>query len=175
LASDIVEVVQTLFEIEQRHRLIRHEDSMFEFTHHKIREVIYSDLPGALRRIYHVKTADCLEQALTEKISDGYMADIAHHYVEGGAPEKAFEYLLRLGEEAVNINANIEAIAHLSKALEATQKDASLASKENLGKICGLRGRAWWGQGEINKAIVDFNLLLENATSLADESMIADG
>lgn len=174
LASDIVDVVQTLFEIEQRHRLIRHEDSMFEFTHHKIREVIYSDLPGELRRIYHVKTADCLEQALAEKISDGYMADIAHHYVEGGAPEKAFEYLLRLGEEAVNIFANVQAIDYLSKALEATQKDASLATEENLGRIYGLRGRAWMGQGEAVKASDDFSLFLQNAIALSDESMMAE-
>jgi tetratricopeptide (TPR) repeat protein len=174
LASDIVEVVQTLFEIEQRHRLIRHEDSMFEFTHHKIREVIYSDLPGALRRIYHVKTADCLEQALADKISDGYMADIAHHYVEGGIPEKAFVYLLRLGEEAVDIFANAQAIEYLSKALEATQKDTALATEENLGRIYGLRGRAWMGQGEAVKAFDDFSLFLQNAIALSDESMMAE-
>jgi tetratricopeptide (TPR) repeat protein len=174
IESDIIDVLQSLYEIEQRHRLIRHEDSTFEFTHQKIREVIYSDLPGELRRIYHVKTADCLEQVLAEKISDGYMADIAHHYVEGGAPEKAFEYLLRLGEEAVNIFANVQAIDYLSKALEATQKDATLGTKENLGRIYGLRGRAWMGQGEAVKASDDFNLFLQIATSLSDESMMAE-
>jgi len=174
LASDIVDIVQTLYEIEQRHRLIRHEDSMFEFTHHQIREVIYTDLPGELRRIYHVKTASCLEQALAEKISDSYLADIAHHYIEGGVPERAFEYLLRLGEEAVNIYANIEAIDYLNKALEATKKDISLASEENLRKIYSLRGRALYGQGEAIKAIDDFNLSLQYTATLADESMIAE-
>jgi tetratricopeptide (TPR) repeat protein len=174
IESDIIDVLQSLYEIEQRHRLIRHEDSTFEFTHHKIREVIYSNLPGELRRVYHVKTAGCLEQILAKKISDGYMADIAHHYVEGGAPEKAFEYLLRLGEEAVNIFANVQAIDYLSKALEATQKDTTLGTKENLGRIYGLRGRAWMGQGEAVKASDDFNLFLQIATSLSDESMMAE-
>jgi tetratricopeptide (TPR) repeat protein len=174
LESDIVDVIQSLADIEQRHKLIRHEDSTFEFTHHKIREVIYTNLPGELRRVYHLKAANCLEQVLLEKVSTEYIAEIALHYVEGGVPEKAFEYLLRLGEESVNINANIEAIDYLSKALSATEKDIGLASKENLGKIYGLRGRAWWGQVELNKAIDDFNQYLHNAISLTDESVIAD-
>jgi len=174
LASDIADVLQTLVEIEQRHRLIRSEDSTFEFTHHKIREVICENLPGELRRVYHLKTASCLEQVLAEKISDGYLADIALHYVEGGAPEKAFEYLLKLGEKAVNINANMQAIDYLDKALEATQKNANLATGENLVEIYKLRGRAWLSQGEIAKASNDFNLLLQNATSIGDESMIAE-
>ena len=174
LASDIADVLQTLAEIEQRHRLIRSEDSTFGFTHHKIREVIYVNLPGELRRVYHLKTASCLEQVLAEKISDGYMAGVALHYVEGGAPERTFEYLVKLGEKAVDIFANLQAIEYLNKALEATQKVASLATSENLVKIYMFRGRAWLGQGEVTRAIDDFNLLLQNATSIGDESMITE-
>jgi tetratricopeptide (TPR) repeat protein len=174
LASDIAYVLQTLAEIEQRHRLIRSEDSTFEFTHHKIREVICENLPGELRRVYHLKTASCLEQVLAKKTSDGYLAEIALHYVEGGAPEKAFEYLLKLGEKAVNIYANMQAIDYLDKALEATQKNASLATAENLVKIYKLRGRAWFSQQDMARASNDFNLLLQNATSTGDESMIAE-
>jgi tetratricopeptide (TPR) repeat protein len=111
---------------------------------------------------------------LAEKISDGYIADIALHYVEGGAPEKAFEYLIKLGEKAVNIYANAQAIEYLNKALDATQKTANLATSENLFKIYKLRGRAWLVQDEATKAINDFNLMLQNATSIGDESVIAE-
>jgi len=174
LALDIADVLQKLVEIEQRHRLVRSTDSAFEFTHQKIREVIYSSLLGELRRVYHLKTASCLEQVLAEKVSDGYMADIALHYVEGGAPEKAFEYLVKLGEKAVNIYANVQAVEYLSKALEATQKDVSLATRENLARICKLRGRAWLHQDEKAKARSDFGVMLQNATDINDESMIAE-
>jgi len=174
LALDIADVLQTLVEIQQRHRLIRSVDSIFEFTHHNIREVMYVNLPGELRRVYHLKTASCLEQVLAEKISDGYLTDIALHYVEGGAPEKAFEYLVKLGEKAVSIYANVQAIEFLSKALETTQKDVNLAKKENLAKIYKLRGIAWLLQDEKTKAISDFNLMLQNATNISDESIIAE-
>ncbi|MDH5634613.1 MAG: tetratricopeptide repeat protein, partial [Candidatus Bathyarchaeota archaeon] len=174
LTLDPAVVLAMLAEIEQRHRLIRSVDSAFEFAHHKIREVIYGDMPEELRRIYHVKIADCLEKALAEKISDSYMADMVLHSIEGGLPEKAFEYLIRLGEKAVEISANTEAMDYLNKALEATRTTASLASSGNLARIYKARGRAWIGQGEAAKAVDDFSLLLPYATSLGDESILTE-
>ena len=174
LALDLVDVLETLVEIERRHRLIRSTDSAFEFTHHKIREVIYENIPGELRRVYHVKIANCIEQALTEKISEGYSVEAALHFVAGGAPEKAFRYLVKLGEKAVNIYANMQAIEYLNKALEATQRTAHLATSENLYKIYQLRGKAWLAQDEGRKALKDFNLMLQNATNIGDELMIAE-
>jgi len=174
LSLDVAEVFEKLVAIEQRHRLIRATDSAFEFAHHKIREVIYENLHGDLRRIYHLKMASCLEQVLAEKVSDGYLADIAMHYVGGGAPERAFEYLVKLGEKAVNIYANVQAMDYLNKALEATQKSSSLATNENLAKIYKLRGIAWLRQAQREKARNDFNFMLQNAANISDESMIAE-
>jgi tetratricopeptide (TPR) repeat protein len=176
LALDIVEVFQTLFEVEHRHRLIRSEDSMFEFTHHSIREVMYGALPGGLRKVYHLRTAGCLEQVLAEKISDGYITEIAHHYVEGGAPEKAFDYLVELGEKAIGIYANDQALDYLNNALEAAQKNPSLASNVNLFKMYMLRGRARLRLDEppYLRARRDFDLMLQNATAIGDESIIAE-
>ena len=94
--------------------------------------------------------------------------------MEGGAPERAFEYLVKLGEKTVDVFANLQAIEYLNEALEVTKKVASLATSENLAKIYMLRGRAWHGQGEIIRAIDDFNLLLQNATGIGDESMITE-
>ncbi len=174
LGLDITEVFEKLVSIEQRHRLIRTTDSVFEFTHDKIREVMYESLHGDLRRVYHLKTASCLEQALAEKVSDGYLADIAHHYVEGGAAEKAFEHLFKLGENAVKTFANVEAMDYLNKALEATQKASNLATSENLAKIYRLRGIALLRQAQKEKARNDFNLMLQNSSKIRDEPMIAD-
>jgi predicted ATPase len=174
MSSDVADVLRTLVEIEQKHMLIRPEDSTFEFTHHRIREVIYESLPSELRKVYHLKTAGCLEEVLAKKSSDSWMADIAFHYVEGGAPEKAFEYLLSLGEKALSMFANLQAIEYLNEALEAARKVPSLATKENLARIYLLRGRAWFNQVEMAKASSDFDQLLQAATSLGDQSMVAE-
>ena len=174
LTVDLTDVLQMLVELEQKHRLIHSIDSEFEFTHHKIREVTYGSLPTELRRIYHLKIARCFEQALTKQITDGYMADMVLHSIEGGASEKAFEYLLKLGEKAASIHANAQAIDYLNKALETAQKTSSLATNENFAKIYKHRGTAWLNQDEKAKARSDFNLMLQNATNISDESMIAE-
>ncbi len=171
---DIADVLQMLAELEQKHRLISSTDSEFEFTHNKIREVIYGSLPPELKRIYHLKIAHCLEQALTEQITEGYMADMVLHSFEGGVPERAFEYLLRLGEKAVSIHANAQATDYLNKALETARRTSSLGTSENLAKIYKHRGRAWLSQDERTKARSDFNLMLQNATNIKDELMIAE-
>jgi len=174
LTIDMADVLQMLVELEQQHRLIHSIDSEFEFTHHKIREVIYGSLPTELKRIYHLKIANCVEQALTKQITDGYMADMVLHSVEGGVSEKAFEYLLKLGEKAASIHANTQAIDYLNKALEIAQKTSSLATSKNLVKIHKHRGIAWLNQDDRAKAGRDFNLMLQNATNIDDESIIAE-
>lgn len=174
LTADTASVLQILVELDNKHRLIRSIDSEFEFTHHKIREVIYGSLPTQLRRIYHLKIANCLEQALTKQITDGYMADMVLHSFEGGVPGKAFEYLLIFGEKAANIDANTQAIDYLNKALEIAQGTSRLATSENFAKIYKHRGIAWLNQDERTKARSDFNLMLQNATNIKDESMTAE-
>ena len=172
-ASNMADVLRTLGEIQQRHRLVRSEDSMFEFTHHKIREVICENMPNELRKLYHLRTANCLEQALAEKTSDGYLADIALHYVEGGAPEKAFEYFVKLGEKAVSIFANMQAIDYLDNALKATHRKPSLATNQTLTEIHRLRGMARVYEDK-SKAGKEFELMLQNAEKAGNVSMIAE-
>lgn len=174
LNLDIVNVLEVLGELENRHRIIRSNDSAFEFTHHRIREVIYENLSSELRRIYHQKTASCLDQALTEKVLDNHMVEVAFHYAEGGITEKAFEYLIKLGEKAIDISANVQAIKYLDKALEATQKNAQLTTSANLAKIHKLRGAAWLQQGEQKKAVSELISALRHAIDINDESIIAD-
>jgi len=174
LTVDLADVLQMLAEVEQKHRLIRSINSEFEFTHHKIREVVFRGLSAELRRIYHLKIANCLEEVLTKQVSDGYMADMVLHSVEGGVSEKAFEYLLKLGEKAASIHADAQAIDYLNKALETAQETSSLATNQNLARIYKHRGIAWLGQDERTKARSDFDLMLQNATSIKDESMIAE-
>jgi len=174
LGMELTDVLQSLGEIENRHRLIRSEDTQFRFSHHKIREAIYSTIPLGLRKAYNVKAAVSLEGRLTLSSPDARVASVAQHYVDGGTPEKAFPYLLTLGEKAVNIYANVQAIDFLTKALDATTKDKSLATNENLGKILGLRGRALMGQGLAPKAVDDLRQSLEHYSALGDESHIAE-
>jgi tetratricopeptide (TPR) repeat protein len=132
-----------------------------------------------LRRIYHLKTANYLEKIIVKEISDNNLVDVANHYVNGGASEKAFDYLIRLGENALNVFANRQSIDYLTEALKATEKNFNLATSENLYKIHSLRSRAWMMQEETPfyvqnpQAIRDRNKMLQLATIIGDQNQIA--
>jgi len=174
LNADLAEVLQSLAEIEEKQRLIHYDNNGFSFSHHKVREAIYTSLPAELRRLYHSKAASTMEKELTPTIQESFLTSMALHYVEAGTPEKAFKYLVQLGEKAVNLFANIQAIEYLDKALEATNRSQSLATDENLGKIYGLRGRARLGQGLAPRAVEDLEVSLRHYEKLSDESMLPE-
>jgi tetratricopeptide (TPR) repeat protein len=176
LSLDLTDILQQLIEIEQRHRLIRSVDSTFEFTHQQIRDTIYDNMNRELRRIYHLKTATYLEKIIVKEISDSNLVDVTNHYVNGGASEKAFDYLIKLAEKAISLYANRQAIDYLTKALEATKKNPSLATNENLYKIYMMRGRTWNRIEYYPKPHTrnDFNLMHQLATTIGDESKIAE-
>jgi tetratricopeptide (TPR) repeat protein len=140
LSINLIEVFESLIDIEQKHKLIKSAESFFEFSHQKIREVIYDNLQSGLKKIYHLQTANTLEQVLSEKISNGYLAEVAHHFIEGDSSEKAFKYLIELGEKAESLYANKEAANYMTKALEISLHHPSLATKEDLYRIYRIRG-----------------------------------
>ena len=49
---------------------------------------------------------------------DEHYSELAHHYTRSGNTEKAVEYLHLAGQQAVQRSANVEAITHLTTALE---------------------------------------------------------
>ena len=178
LTLDIIDVFEKLIEIEKKHKIIRSEGSSFEFSHQKIREVIYDNLQQGLRRLYHLQLAKSLERVLDNQVSNGQIADIAYHYVGGGAPDKAFKYLLQLGEKAVRMNAYFDAVKYLTQALEATEKNPALATNEDLMKIHRIRGSAWHQQ-ELDvraseNALNDYQLSLDYAEMTKDENNVAE-
>jgi tetratricopeptide (TPR) repeat protein len=58
-----------------------------------------------------------MEALYSANLEDHY-SELAHHYTRSGNTEKAVEYLHLTGQQAVQRSANVEAITHLSTALE---------------------------------------------------------
>src|SRR5206468_2010336 len=49
---------------------------------------------------------------------DEHYSELAHHYTRSGNTEKAVDYLQLAGQQAVQRSANVEAVTHLTTALE---------------------------------------------------------
>ncbi|HXV24248.1 MAG TPA: AAA family ATPase [Alphaproteobacteria bacterium] len=89
----------------------------YSFKHALIQEAAYSSLLRSVRRGYHKRIAAALEQTTTDKA--GVAPELlAHHFVEGGAPEAAIRYLREAGENAVEASAFSEAIGNFGRALQ---------------------------------------------------------
>ena len=83
------------------------------FGHDKMREVIYTEMGEAQRRLLHRRAFSVCE-ALSRPA-----AELAQHARASGLVEQAVRFSLAAGEEAVRLFANAEASLHYTQALEA--------------------------------------------------------
>ena len=88
----------------------------YRFSHALIREAVYSELDTNSRILIHGKIGNRLEEIHRENI-DPHLAELAHHFREARLAEKAIDYSVRAGRDAVSVFAFTAAMAHLQAAL----------------------------------------------------------
>jgi hypothetical protein len=90
----------------------------YSFKHALVRDAAYAGLLKSRRAQLHAAIARAIEQSFPDVV-EGQPETLAHHLTEAGLPEKAAGYWLRAGKNAAARSANIEAIAHLRRGIEA--------------------------------------------------------
>ncbi|MGZ5202520.1 MAG: adenylate/guanylate cyclase domain-containing protein, partial [Telluria sp.] len=93
--------------------------AVYTFKHVLVRDAAYSGLLKSRRAVLHATIADAFEQRFPE-IVETQPETLAHHLTEAGLFEKAEPYWLQAGKKAAMRSANLEAIAHLRRGIEAT-------------------------------------------------------
>jgi class 3 adenylate cyclase/tetratricopeptide (TPR) repeat protein len=93
--------------------------AVYSFKHALVRDAAYSGLLKTRRAALHATIADAFEQRFPE-IVELQPETVAHHLTEAGLFEKAVRYWLQAGMKAAMRSANLEAIAHLERGIEAT-------------------------------------------------------
>jgi predicted ATPase len=89
----------------------------YSFKHALTQEVAYGSVLQERRKALHERTAQAIEALYSGSLEEHY-SDLAHHYSRSGKTEKAVEYLHLAGQQAAQRSANVEAITHLTTALE---------------------------------------------------------
>jgi tetratricopeptide (TPR) repeat protein len=110
ISKDKLTVLETLNCIWQRTFLVLPEGNNYKFKHDKIREMLYNEIPSALRIEYHLRIADFLES--NRPLNSLPLNDLAYHYTEGQNREKSLKYSLAAGQDALKRYSNNEAISH---------------------------------------------------------------
>ena len=103
-----VPVLRTLNRLERVHQLIRSEGDGYAFTHAKIREALYTEIPPELQREYHLAYGAFLEAHATPG-GRAAVSDLARHFHLGGASSRALPYLVQAGDRASRMFAYKEA------------------------------------------------------------------
>jgi len=110
------ETVQQAVEEWIRRRLVQPDGKNLDFTHDKIRSVLYLSVPAALRRLLHARLGAALENAEPVRaIQQKEM--LAHHFDHAHDWPKALHYLKLAGEQAEHVYANEQAQEHYRRAL----------------------------------------------------------
>ena len=109
---------------QSRHRLGPQHLSRYRFHHFLIQHYLYNELDAVERANLHEAVGDTLEKIYADQ--DAALAamfgQLAWHYQEAGALEKAVVYCQRAGERAWNLSAATEAISHLKQGLALLEK-----------------------------------------------------
>ena len=122
-ASDLEEdaLVRALDELWRRHIVRVQADERWDFSHDRIREVAYSAIGPARRRLIHRRIAQGMELLFADRL-DEVSASIAVHLDRGGQPARAVPFLERAAAVATRVSANEEAIRCLTHALSLLER-----------------------------------------------------
>ena len=72
----------------------------FDFTHDRIRRVVYDAVLEPRRRTLHAAVGEALESLHADDLAQVHADRLAHHYRQAGVADKAVTYLVLVGETA---------------------------------------------------------------------------
>ena len=163
LNEDSLQVLETLNAISQSNSLVCCEKNYFRFDHAKSREVLYEEIRLPLRIGYHSRIAEKIESR-DQILKHVHASDLAFHYTQSGNLEKAIEYSLLAGKEALDGFSNAEALKHFSYILQVISEHSEYVNERETA-LEGL-AESYFGLSMFNEAIRTFEQLSGIATGV---------
>jgi predicted ATPase len=166
-----IDILHRLQDLEARHRVIRHDGTLYRFDHPLIKQVLYDSQLPELRQEYHRMLADRLVQR--EGDVSAQAGRIAHHLLAAEAPGQAFPYLIEAGHRALDLFATDEAQSFFQQAtkvrLGMADVDASLTCRLARGM-----GDCLSVAGEPEAALEHYRTLMRLAEALSDDNLLLE-
>ena len=115
--------------IRERHRM---EELEYLFKHALAQEAAYESILHQKRKDLHLQVARSIEKIFDERLHE-FFGTLALHYIKGEAYEKAEQYLVKAGEEALRSSASSEALNYYQEGLKLyLQSNRNTADLEKL-------------------------------------------
>lgn len=125
-------------ELERKHLLVvsNAEETMaprrlhgYRFIHAVFQQYLYGTLSDLQRQLLHRAVGEALESLSGSDLS-GVAVQLARHFDIAGENDKAIEYLLRAGDEALSAYANADAARHYLRAGEVARRTRDRGPQE---------------------------------------------
>ena len=145
----------------------------YVFKHAVIQDVAYNSLLRERRRELHKSVAFALEELYPDRLAEHY-EELAHHFSEGEAWAKAFEYLARSGDRAREASANTTALDWYGRALEAAARVTPPVSRGELAQIHQRRAQILTTTARLDEARAEGMKMLECAQAEGDRRLEAE-
>jgi predicted ATPase/DNA-binding SARP family transcriptional activator len=136
-------------------------DVMFDFSHEKLRDLVYAETSLVRRRLLHRRIAEIYSGPGSRRESGAAASLAAYHYQMAGQNSLAAEYYELAGDHARQLYANREALAHYQAALA--------AGGSNPARLHEVIGDLHTLHGEYEAAITSY----EAAASMAKSECLA--
>jgi len=166
--------LHTMESLVKRRLLREDQDSGFyDFSHDKVREVVYRDIGMARRVLLHRVVAELLEQH-AESEAHERDAHLAEHYERGKVWPKALLYLGLAADHSQKLFAMREALQWFDRAVALFQAHPEAATQAQQLALYERRGVARAQAGQIEGAVADFQRVIDAARALGEHEHARD-
>lgn len=135
------------------------EGGVYDFSHDKLREVVYRDIGGARRRQLHRAVAEALERQ-GEGATHERDAQLAEHYERAHIWPKALHYLLLAAEHSQTLFAMRDALHWLDRAVALAEAHPESLDEQGRLAIYERRGVARAQAGQTQGAVADIRRVI---------------
>ncbi|MFQ6617199.1 MAG: adenylate/guanylate cyclase domain-containing protein, partial [Fidelibacterota bacterium] len=167
----LAEVAKTIEEIDEKLDYLkgvqlilekkRREELAYLFKHALAQEATYESILLRKRKELHLQIASSIESIFSERLHEFY-GMLALHYSRGENHEKAEEYLIKAGEEALKVSASIEALYYYQEALKLyLKKHGDSGDPQKIASLEKNIALALYNKAHYVEAIEHFDKVLE--------------
>ena len=158
-----------------KRRLLREEPEggVYDFSHDKVREVVYGDIGGVRRRLLHQSVAEALERR-GEGETQEREARLAEHYERAHVWSKALRYLVLAGEHSQTLFAMRDALHWLDRAVALSESHPESLDERQRIAIYERRGAARAQAGQTQGAVVDIRRVIDVARAGGEREKTRD-
>ena len=167
LTGQLEGLLQELKTLEIIYELGLLPEPAYIFKHAVIQDVAYHSLLIQRRKELHRAVGYAIEELYPDRLVN-HFEELAHHFVQGEAWEKAFDYLLLAGDKAKNAYANQTALDFYARALAVAPRIVPSIPARRITEIYQRRGQVYLLLSRYPEAIAEAEHMRSHARAVGD-------